>query len=468
MDEADLTVKPFKAPAGEENAVRVQVKKQLRCVVVVPKKAANGNPWTWRGYYFDHEPQAEIALLKRGFHVGFIWCDAGKPWDAWYKFLTETHGLSKKPAFIGMSRGGWNAYTWAAANPDKVSCIYADNPAVSREALAALGDTGQGGRTRAPRLRQPRPDPRQPHPCRRERLPATRRADLGDDQRRGRSPSAQPARPQTDRRLYRALHATGQRKRPGVRRQGVHQDRVLRNRRRLPRVPERENVHHLPRPVVRAVLRPLRVPTRRHPHACHRHRAADPAPGKPWVFRADFVTREATVDLALLGRGFHVVTGPVPTDTDGPVLQQWNAVYKHLTEHGLSKKPVLEGSGGAAGEAYAWAIENPDKVSCIYVENPILRSHMTKAQPLDRLGILAKAKVRVIHFCGSRDPWLQSQTRVLQKRYEQLGGLADVVVEEGKGHFPLAPRDPKPFVEIIVARQVPVEPAQAARTQAHR
>jgi hypothetical protein len=31
---------------------------------------------------------------------------------------------------------------------------------------------------------------------------------------------------------------------------------------------------------------------------------------------------------------------------------------------------VLAGAGGAAGEAYAWAIENPEKVSCIYAENP--------------------------------------------------------------------------------------------------
>jgi pimeloyl-ACP methyl ester carboxylesterase len=53
--------------------------------------------------------------------------------------LTEKHGLSRKPAFIGMSRGGRNAYTWATTHPDKVSCIYADNPAVSREAVARLG-----------------------------------------------------------------------------------------------------------------------------------------------------------------------------------------------------------------------------------------------------------------------------------------------------------------------------------------
>jgi pimeloyl-ACP methyl ester carboxylesterase len=178
-----------------------------------------------------------------------------------------------------------------------------------------------------------------------------------------------------------------------------------------------------------------------------------PAPGKPWVFRGDVVTRDAAVDFALLGRGFHVVTGPVPTNADGPVLSEWNAVYKLLTDAGLSKTPALEGAGGAAGEAYAWAVENPDKVSCVYAENPILRSQMSKTQPLDRLAVLAKARVPVLHVCGSRDPWLDSQTRVLEKRYKELGGAVTVVVEDGKGHFPTAPRDVKPVVDFIVSRQ---------------
>jgi hypothetical protein len=177
-----------------------------------------------------------------------------------------------------------------------------------------------------------------------------------------------------------------------------------------------------------------------------------PASGKPWVFRADFVTRDAAVDLALPGQGFHIVTGPIPTDTDGPVLQQWNAVYKHLTDAGLSKTPVLAGSGGAAGEVYAWAIENPDKVSCIYAENPILCSHMTKAQPLDRLAVLAKAGVPILHVCGSLDPGLDSQTRLAQRRYRELGGRFTVLVEDGKGHFPTAPKDSKAVMGFILGR----------------
>src|SRR6478672_3720381 len=43
MDETDLTIKPYKVAPDEKNAVKAQVKGQRRCVVVVPKKAADGN-----------------------------------------------------------------------------------------------------------------------------------------------------------------------------------------------------------------------------------------------------------------------------------------------------------------------------------------------------------------------------------------------------------------------------------------
>jgi hypothetical protein len=126
------------------------------------------------------------------------------------------------------------------------------------------------------------------------------------------------------------------------------------------------------------------------------------APGTPWVFRSDFVDRDAKVDLALLAKGFHIVTGPVPFNADGPLLKDWDAVYRHLTEHGFSRKPVMQGEGGAAGDAYAWAVENPDKVSCVYAENPVLRSKMSKTPSIDNLTPLAKAGVPLLHVCGSK------------------------------------------------------------------
>jgi hypothetical protein len=82
--------------------------------VVVPKKAAPGYPWSWQGCYWNHQPQTEVELLKRGFHIAFVAPDAGrqgKAWDTWYNFLTEKHGLAKRSAFIGMSKGGANEAT---------------------------------------------------------------------------------------------------------------------------------------------------------------------------------------------------------------------------------------------------------------------------------------------------------------------------------------------------------------------
>src|SRR5262249_37662259 len=107
------------------------------------------------------------------------------------------------------------------------------------------------------------------------------------------------------------------------------------------------------------------------------------------------------------------------------------------------------------GEAYAWAIANPDKVSCIYGENAVLRCTMTKAQPLDNLAALAKSGVPVLHVCGSLDPMYASQTREAEKRYKELGGAMTVIVQEGEGHSPTAPKDPKPVVDFIVRRQGP-------------
>ncbi len=144
MDDKTFDIQPFKRGENENFGLKDPPPEKRRCVVIVPKRPAPGNPWSWRGCYWDHQPQVEVELLNRGFHVAYISANAtlkpGKQWDAWYTFLTEKHGLSKKPAFVGMSRGGEYSYSWATANPDKVSCIYADNPGINPDVLKKLVD----------------------------------------------------------------------------------------------------------------------------------------------------------------------------------------------------------------------------------------------------------------------------------------------------------------------------------------
>ena len=104
------------------------------CKIVAPLTVAKGNPWIWRARFWGHEPQVDLALLERGFHVVYMDVSnlygaptAVDPWNHFYDFLTNK-GLAPKCVLEGMSRGGLILYDWAAANPQRVACIYADAP----------------------------------------------------------------------------------------------------------------------------------------------------------------------------------------------------------------------------------------------------------------------------------------------------------------------------------------------------
>jgi hypothetical protein len=449
MDETDLSLKPFKPPAGENFAVGQPPVGHRRCVIVVPQEPAPGNPWSWRGCYWDHQPQTEIELLKRGFHIAFITPDPGKPWDAWYAYLTEMHRLSRKPAFIGMSKGGYNEFTWATDHPDKVACMYADNPAISRESLMKLDRLASNDvpllhvcGSLDPLLGN--------HTCAIESLYQSLGGRISVMIKEGYAHHPHSLRdpsPIADF-ITQSVQATGST--PPAFAGGKFTKSAFYGVKNFYRDFPSEGTYITCRgPLFTECYDWYEFHLDGIQGAITVIVPNTTAAKTPWVFRAGFVDRHAEVDLALLARGFHIVSGPVPFNADGPVLKDWDAVYEHLTEHGFSRKPVMQGAGGSAGDAYAWAVENPDKVSCIYGENPVLRSKMSKTPPLDNLAPLAKAGVPILHVCGSLDPWLKDQTRVAEQRYKELGGHIAVIVKEGEGHYPLAPNDVGSVVEFI-------------------
>ena len=104
-------------------------------LVVAPKEAAPGRPWAWHGEFFGHKPNPDLGLLGKGFHVVYLSVPdmLGSPgavqfWDTLFRELTQAYDFSKKPALVGLSRGGLYVYNWAAANPENVACIYGDAP----------------------------------------------------------------------------------------------------------------------------------------------------------------------------------------------------------------------------------------------------------------------------------------------------------------------------------------------------
>ena len=454
MDEANLTIKPYKVAPDEKNAVKAQVKGQRRCVVVVPKAAAPGNPWSWQGCYWDHEPQAEVELLKRGFHIAFVAPDAdrqGKVWDTWYKFLTEKHGLAKKAAFIGMSKGGVNEFNWGVVNPDKVACIYADNTALYDEDFAKVSELAKHD---VPLL----------HICGTEDFLLQRHTRVVEN----------------------SYHQLGGLITVIVKEGHAHHPHSLRNAKPIadwieqhmaPSTARRpafvdanfaKGYYYSLEPSFIYLKEENTYATARGPGFTDCYDRYDGptsgkfkmggisiivpktvAPGKPWVLTGDPTERDATVEQALLAKGYHIlVVSPLGS---GMTQKQWDDAYKLLVDYGFSKKPTLKGTGSKAGEAYAWAVANPDKVSCIYARNPLMKSLMAgKQKPIDNLAALAKAGVPVLHDCGALDPWLDNQTRVVEKRYEEFGGKIMVIVRAGEGHFPLSPRDPKSVVDFIL------------------
>jgi pimeloyl-ACP methyl ester carboxylesterase len=454
MDEQALALEPAVASPDAKNGLGPHLAGKRRCIVVAPKSAAPGNPWSWRGVYWDHQPQAEVELLSRGFHVAYIEATPelrpDRHWDAWYSFLTEKCGLSLKPAFIGMSRGGEFSYTWATAHPEKVSCIYADNTGGNWDVFSRLAQLATND---VPLL----------HVCGsidpilgKFSLPIEsiyqqfggRISTMIKDGRGHHPHSLRDPKPIADfieqsvRETRRALPAFAGDKfsrnsfygAASIYREFASEGTFVTLR--GPIFTPCYDRYQITLPGVEAfstVIAPR-----------------NPAPGNPWLFRADLVARDDSVDLALLEKGFHIVTGAVPFNADGPILAQWNKIYDHLVARGLSKKPVLSGANGAAGEAYAWAVANPDKVSAIYAENPVLHSNTARTQPLEDLSSLAKAGVPILHVCGSTDSHLGSNTRVAEHKYQELGGKFSVILRDGERRDPLAPRDVAQVLDFIM------------------
>lgn len=133
------------------------VNEGTQCFVVKPHTEAAGRPWMIRARFWGHEPQTDIDLLENGFHVAY--CDvadlygsdkAVARWNSFYKRMVKA-GFNKKVALEGMSRGGLIVYNWAAQNPGKVACIYADAPVMDfkswpmgkGQSAGSAGDTQQ-------------------------------------------------------------------------------------------------------------------------------------------------------------------------------------------------------------------------------------------------------------------------------------------------------------------------------------
>ena len=210
------------------------------------------------------------------------------------------------------------------------------------------------------------------------------------------------------------------------------------------------------------------------------------APGRPWVWHGEFFGHKPAPDVALLGKGFHIVYMKINDMLGSPsAVQLWNQCYATLTtDYAFSTKPALVGLSRGGLYCYNWAIANPTKVSCIYGDAPVCDfkswpggkgkgkgdpknwSFVLKlwnfnnegealaylGNPVDNLAALAKHQVPLLHVYGDADDVVPADenTTLLAKRYQALGGNITLIAKPGVGHHPHGLEDSTPIIEFIL------------------
>jgi pimeloyl-ACP methyl ester carboxylesterase len=210
-----------------------------------------------------------------------------------------------------------------------------------------------------------------------------------------------------------------------------------------------------------------------------------PAPGKPWIWRTEFFGHQPQGDIALLGKGFHVAYMDLQNLYGAPVaLDAMDKFHAQLTtEFGLAQKTVLEGFSRGGLFAFNWAARNPTKVAAIYVDAPVCdfkswpggkgkgrgsagdwkkllgvyglteeQALAYKLNPVDNLAPLAKAKIPILSVCGEADKTvpIDENTRLVETRYKELGGLIEVIAKPNCDHHPHSLKDPAPIVDFVL------------------
>lgn len=189
------------------------------------------------------------------------------------------------------------------------------------------------------------------------------------------------------------------------------------------------------------------------------------AAGMPWVWYAPTLpglpgAEETWMFQKFLNAGIAVAgidVGESYGSPDGRAI--FTSFHRELVDkRRLSRRPCLLARSRGGLMLYNWAVEHPESVGCIAGIYPVcdLRSYpgidkaapayrmtpeqlteaLTRHNPVDRVGPLARAGVPVLHIHGDRDTVVPVETNSAEpaRRYRQSGGDMMLLVIEGRGH----------------------------------
>ena len=188
---------------------------------------------------------------------------------------------------------------------------------------------------------------------------------------------------------------------------------------------------------------------------------------RPWIWYAPTLVNQALPGRELewlfpqlLHAGFAIAGVDVGESYGNPVGRKVFSQFhsRVVKEFKLSPKACLLPQSRGGLMLYNWAVENPKNVQCIGgiytvcnlasypgldkaapaygMTQAELTAHLSEHNPIDRIAPLAKAKVPIFHIHGDTDKVVPLETNAgeLVKRYQTLGGNAQLVIVPGKGH----------------------------------
>lgn len=209
----------------------------------------------------------------------------------------------------------------------------------------------------------------------------------------------------------------------------------------------------------------------------------EPAPGRPWIWRMGWFGKDPQVDLALLARGWHLVSIDVENMYGSRrAISLCGQFYAHIVTQGkLGQRMVVEGFGRGALAAFNFAATHPSRVAALYLDSPVLDARSWpgrnraspewaeflaahdlseqsfaafRGNPVDRIPSVVGGKIPIIVVAGEADQLapVAENTAVLQKRYRDQGGTIEVMLKPGAGHAPHSLPDPMPIVNFLTTQ----------------
>lgn len=202
-----------------------------------------------------------------------------------------------------------------------------------------------------------------------------------------------------------------------------------------------------------------------------------------WMLKTEYFDAFPQFEIDMVSRGWHLAFIANKTrwclDEDLELKARFADFLKE--EFGLYEKcvPVGMSCGGLIGTKFA--AKYPQKVSCLYIDAPVLNllscpadfgigkgglfeeftqaTGITKSQlicyrehPIDKMHILLENKLPVILVAGDSDsivPYCENGA-ILEKFYKENGGEIEVYIKPGCEHHPHGLEDTTPIINFVM------------------